>query len=414
MSQSSSKKRSRRVDDKSGEVRSATIPDLIQEDGVFVDGDWVESKDQDPQGGVRLIQLADIGDGVYRNRSARFLTSAKAKQLRCTFLKPGDLLIARMPDPLGRACIFPGDEKPSVTVVDVCIVRTGTGGTNHRWLMHRINAADLRSQIAGLQSGSTRKRISRSNLARIRFVVPTLDEQQRIVADIDKQFTRLEAGLASLKRSRVRLERFRNNLLNTAFDDRWPELEIREIGETVTGSTPPTKDAENYGDALPFIKPTDLNVGYHVEEARGRLSLKGARVARVLPRRTVLVTCIGATIGKTGLARVPCATNQQINAIIPNDHLATPEWLYWTLTSPRGQEMIKSNASATTLPIINKRRFESLKVPVPPLNRQREIVADLESKLTAIENCALIVNKSFARAERLRQSILARAVSRSL
>src|SRR5438874_10548639 len=102
-----------------------TISDLIRADGLFVDGDWVETKDQDPQGDVRLIQLADVGDGIYRNRSARFLTSAKARELGYTFLKPGDLLIARMPDPLGRACIFPGDAKRSVTVVDVCIARPG-------------------------------------------------------------------------------------------------------------------------------------------------------------------------------------------------------------------------------------------------------------------------------------------------
>ena len=76
------------------------IGDLIAEGGLFVDGDWVESKDQDPNGEVRLIQLADIGDGVFLNRSSRFLTSLKARELRCTFLQPGDILIARMPDPL--------------------------------------------------------------------------------------------------------------------------------------------------------------------------------------------------------------------------------------------------------------------------------------------------------------------------
>src|ERR1035441_2972954 len=95
-----------------------TIPDLVSDDGVFIDGDWVESKDQDPNGDVRLIQLADVGDGAYRDKSDRFMTKAKAEELRCTFLSQGDVLIARMPDPLGRACIFPGDTKPSVTVVD--------------------------------------------------------------------------------------------------------------------------------------------------------------------------------------------------------------------------------------------------------------------------------------------------------
>ncbi len=64
-----------------------TLPELISKDGLFKDGDWVESKDQDPNGNVRLIQLADIGDGVFKNKSARFLTKSKANELKCTFLE---------------------------------------------------------------------------------------------------------------------------------------------------------------------------------------------------------------------------------------------------------------------------------------------------------------------------------------
>src|SRR2546421_9201051 len=103
-------------------VHEETLAELLS-DGLFIDGDWVESKDQDPDGEVRLIQLADIGDGVFRDRSSRFLTRDKAKELGCTFLKPGDILVARMPDPLGRACIFPGVAQPAVTAVDICILR---------------------------------------------------------------------------------------------------------------------------------------------------------------------------------------------------------------------------------------------------------------------------------------------------
>src|SRR4051812_424730 len=116
-----------------------TIPDLVGDDGVFIDGDWVESKDQDPKGNVRLIQLADVGDGVYRDKSDRFMTKTKADELGCTFLKDGDVLVARMPDPLGRACIFPGDSKPSVTVVDIAIVRSRGGEFDHRWLACFVN-----------------------------------------------------------------------------------------------------------------------------------------------------------------------------------------------------------------------------------------------------------------------------------
>ena len=98
----------------------ASIGAIVAPDGLFTDGDWVETKDQDPNGTVRLIQLADIGDGNFLDKSARFLTRAKAHALNCTFLTKGDLLVARLAEPLGRCCIFPldGDEE-YVTVVDV-------------------------------------------------------------------------------------------------------------------------------------------------------------------------------------------------------------------------------------------------------------------------------------------------------
>lgn len=73
---------------------------LLETADVFVDGDWVQSKDQDPQGDIRLIQLADVGDGIYLDKSSRFLTSSTAKRLKCTPLQVGDILVARMPDPL--------------------------------------------------------------------------------------------------------------------------------------------------------------------------------------------------------------------------------------------------------------------------------------------------------------------------
>jgi type I restriction enzyme S subunit len=207
----------------------ARIGDLVSAGGKFVDGDWVETKDQDPNGDVRLVQLADVGDGDFLNKSHRFLTNEAARRLGCTFLERGDVLIARMPDPLGRACLFPGDPKPCVTAVDVCIVRTASQ-VSHRWLVWMVNAPQFRSRIAALQSGSTRQRISRSNLATIPLPVAPVQEQDRIVAEIEKQFTRLDAAVESLrgivgvvrgadaivgKANRLRL-----SILKSAFDGR--------------------------------------------------------------------------------------------------------------------------------------------------------------------------------------------------
>ncbi|MEW8305084.1 MAG: restriction endonuclease subunit S [Candidatus Thiodiazotropha sp.] len=195
---------------------TATIGDLISPEGVFIDGDWVESKDQDPNGDVRLIQLADIADGYYKDKSERFLTKEKALKLNCTFLKKGDVLIARMPDPLGRACIFPGDAKESVTVVDVCVVRTGTEVVNNKWLMYWVNSPRFRNTIASLQSGTTRKRISRGNLATITFPVPPSEQQKRIVAKIEELFSHIDAGIEALKKAKQLLKQYRQSVLKAA------------------------------------------------------------------------------------------------------------------------------------------------------------------------------------------------------
>jgi type I restriction enzyme S subunit len=196
-----------------------TIDSVVALDGFFTDGDWVESKDQDPNGGVRLIQLADIGDGEFRNKSARFLTKSKAYDLSCTFLSEGDLLVARMPDPLGRCCIFPlaGDEK-YVTVVDVCAIRLGSSPINRKYIMYLVNSPAIRAAIAALQSGSTRKRISRKNLATIDLPLAPINEQHRIIAKIEELFSELDKGIESLKTAREQLKIYRQAVLKHAFE----------------------------------------------------------------------------------------------------------------------------------------------------------------------------------------------------
>jgi type I restriction enzyme S subunit len=197
----------------------ATISEMISADGVFVDGDWIESKDQDPNGEVRLIQLADIGDGDFRNKSSRFLTLKRANEIGCTFLLEGDILVARMPDPIGRACLFPlKGENKFVTAVDVAIIRTGKDSINNKLLNYFINSPIIRNKIEALQSGTTRKRISRGNLSLIEFPVPPLNEQNRIVDKLDELLSELEKGKEQLQTSLEQLKVYRQSILKHAFE----------------------------------------------------------------------------------------------------------------------------------------------------------------------------------------------------
>lgn len=192
---------------------TVTLGQALSGAEVFTDGDWVESKDQDPNGDVRLVQLADVGDGSFIDKSRRFLTHEKALALRCTFLQQGDLLVARMPDPLGRACVFPGDVRRAVTVVDVCVIRPNQNGPNRRWLCACLNSDSVRNQIARMATGTTRSRISRGNLSKVELVMPPLDIQERF----DRFAELIEKAKGKLRCSADQLDTLFANLQHRAF-----------------------------------------------------------------------------------------------------------------------------------------------------------------------------------------------------
>jgi type I restriction enzyme S subunit len=190
------------------------------------DGDWIESKDQDPNGDVRLIQLADIGDGQFIDKSSRFMTSVKASELRCTYLRPGDVLIARMPDPLGRSCIFPDIGMPSVTAVDVCIWRAAPETVDARWLMHFLNSPEVRDAIQSQASGTTRQRVSGGNLKRLPVRVPPAQEQRRIVAKLEPLRARSSRVRHELDRIPKLIDRYRQAILAKLYDEAAENAEV--------------------------------------------------------------------------------------------------------------------------------------------------------------------------------------------
>ena len=108
-----------------------------------------------------------------------------------------------------------------------------------------------------------------------------------------------------------------------------------------------------------LLKPTDLQQGISTITASDNLSKLGFEKTRKLPKDLILVTCIGATIGKTGLIKVEGASNQQINSIIP-DKQHNSKFVSYKVILHRFQNQIKDNLSSTTLPILNKSKFQQL------------------------------------------------------
>lgn len=157
----------------------------------------------------------------------------------------------------------------------------------------------------------------------------------------------------------------------------WEYKKLGEVGQIVTGSTPSTKDESNYSPReYCFVKPSDLpSQGIaDIEETEYFVSQVGLSKSRVLPAGSVLVSCIGS-IGKIGILTKEACSNQQINAIIPQDETDS-RFIAYSLYAQRF--VLESIANAPVVPIINKTDFSKIRIGIPPKSTQLAIVSELD------------------------------------
>ena len=161
------------------------------------------------------------------------------------------------------------------------------------------------------------------------------------------------------------------NLRFPEFQGEWEKCKLGDYGKVVTGNTPPTKDIENYenGTYL-WASPADLGTIKSITETKTMLSAQGFSKTRTLPKGSVLVTCIGSTIGKTGMATKEMSTNQQINSIVVNDNNDN-EFVYYAIQSAFPRYL--SSIAVQAVPIISKSAFELLPNNRPYLQEQKKI-----------------------------------------
>jgi type I restriction enzyme S subunit len=181
-----------------GEWTDTTLFDLgDRRKELFDDGDWIESEHITNEG-IRLIQTGNIGVGCFVEKEARkFIFEASFNLLRCKQLKVGDLLICRLADPAGRACVLPdiGEERV-VTSVDVTIFRPPPEKVDRVFLANLFSTPEWFRAVSDRSGGTTHKRISRGALGRLSVCLPPRPEQAAIAAvlsDMDAELTALEA-----------------------------------------------------------------------------------------------------------------------------------------------------------------------------------------------------------------------------
>ena len=176
------------------------------------------------------------------------------------------------------------------------------------------------------------------------------------------------------------------NLRFPGFEGEWKECRNEDLGKVITGNTPPTAETRYYENGYKlWASPADLSGDKYISRTQTRLTEEGFSKTRVVPQGTTLVTCIGSTIGKMGMASQEMSTNQQINSVIPYES-TDGQYLYYAIQSqfPRYVNSIAVQA----VPIISKGTFEKLKNYRPNIDEQRRIGSflDLLDRRITIQN----------------------------
>lgn len=383
--------------------------DIAGNNGLFMDGDWIETKDQDPNGKVRLVQLADIGPGIFRDKSNRYITEQKATELHCTYLKKGDILIARLGEPLCKACALPYDGL-YITAVDVSILRIGAGSINPRYLLFLLNSPWFKDQAKEYESGTTRKRISRKNLDKIDLTFPSLEEQERVVARIEELFSQLDAGVETLKKTKAQLAVYRQAVLKEAFDfvSEYGSVNIESLCQNIVDC--PHSTPKWAKDGYLCLRTTNFK--------RGKLDLSeknyvtketfDIRNARLVPLPgDVLYSREGAILGIACI--IPEDTyvclGQRMMLLRPSEKLNN-RYLMHYLNSPAVTTFVASITGGSASPHVNVGDIKAFMIPRPDIRVQEQIVMEIDSRISVCDSIEQTVDAALQQAEAMRQSIL--------
>jgi restriction endonuclease S subunit len=261
-----------------------------------------------------------------------------------------------------------------------------------------------------------------SRFAEMPFPLPPLPDQRRIVAEIEKQFTRLEAGVAALRRVQANLKRYRAAVLKAACEGRLVECDIQSwrtstIADSIQiidyrGRTPPFAD-----EGIPHLRSQNVKEGRIVWKGLTYVTSESydAFMTRGIPRETDVLFTTEAPMGEVAMApATKFCLAQRIMVLRADPNVLDGRFLMIQLRSPDFQSRLTKSGTGSTVTGVSSRNFQPMAILILPLAEQTRIVAEVERRLSVVEELEAVVTTNLQRATRLRQSILQKAFTGDL
>jgi type I restriction enzyme, S subunit len=284
------------------------------------------------------------------------------------------------------------------------------------FLYHLLGSPVVFEQFNNLAAGSTVRNLNIELASRVILPIPPLEQQRRIVATLDQAFKGIAKARANAEQNLKNARALFESHLQSVFTQRgegWIEKSLSDIGITKTGSTPKAITKGSYGNFIPFIKPADFKKNGSLNYDNDGLSELGADGARKISAGSVLMVCIGATIGKCGFCDREITTNQQINSLTPKD--IDGKFVYYQMLTNNFQNRVLHSSGQATLPIINKSKWSALKIGYPvSISEQVSISDKLDLLLIETQRLEAIYQRKIALLDELKKSLLQQAFAGEL
>ena len=367
---------------------------------LFTDGDWIESKDQSDSG-IRLIQTGNIGNGefLYKNDKAKYISVDTFKRLNCKEVFPNDILVSRLPEPVGRGCIIPDIGEKMITAVDCTICRINENLVDRKYFCYFLESNAYKTQLEQHVTGTTRKRISRKNLSSVEIDIPEQAKQKEVVYKLDRlkkiiqNYNRELDLLDELVRARF-VEMFGDLRVN---DKGWKYYKLDELTELITDGEHATPKRTTQGIYLLSARNV-LNHQISLEDVDYIDYDEFSRISRrIIPREgDVLISCSGS-IGRC------CVVSKNIKfqmvrsiALLRFKSNINPVFAEYMITSDYLQDQINKSKTVSSQANLFQGKIKSLKGVVPPLELQNQFASFVQEidKSRLLSNHSLFLIKS--------------------
>lgn len=387
----------------------ATEPETL-----FLDGDWIES-DVIEESGIRYLTSGNVGAGFYKEQGSGHISGKTFCDLHCLKVLPGDLMISRLNEPIGRACIVPEGEPCYVVAVDNVILRPNKE-YDRKFIMYAMNTDGYAEHGNMIARGATMSRVSRSQLGQFWLAFPNITEQRAIADFLDTQCAKIDSVIADIEKQIETLKQYKQSLIyettvgglkkevtkrasdidwiSICIPEQWKTKKIRYLFQL--------RDERNYRplEEVNLISLyTDLGVVQHsdLETTTGNKAYTADGYKKVY-KDDIVVNIILCWMGAIGISDYEGVTSPAYDVYLPIDKKTVyPRYYHYLFKSERfhGKCYTVGRGIMAMRWRTYSSEFKNIDVPLPTYDEQVEIATFLDKKCKEID--AIIQTKQSQR-----------------